>query len=88
MKYILEMAAIGRPVTRRCVLEYGNTLLRREDRIPTGSIHCNPEKGLSNDWWKEFKKRHPGLPVRNPASTPSSGQETSSRISGISGNSQ
>uniref|UniRef100_T1JEJ6 BTB domain-containing protein n=1 Tax=Strigamia maritima TaxID=126957 RepID=T1JEJ6_STRMM len=69
--YILDMAARGKPVTRKCVLEYGNMLLRRQDRVPTGSIHCNPEKGLSNDWWKEFKKRHPGLPFRLPV-TPNS----------------
>lgn len=64
VRYIMEMAERGKPVTRKCVLEYGNMLLRRHDRVPTGSIHCNPEKGLSNDWWKEFKKRHPGLPFR------------------------
>ncbi|GAB6019596.1 hypothetical protein CHUAL_001162 [Chamberlinius hualienensis] len=65
VQYIERKAGEGNPVDIRKILNYGNNLLRREGRRPTGSMymHCSETvKGLSIKWWRGFKKRHPGLP--------------------------
>lgn len=65
VRYIEAKAVEGNPVDIRKILDYGNKLLRREGRRPTGSMYmyCSETvKGLSIKWWRGFKKRHPGLP--------------------------